>query len=159
MTGQKKTNAVRIMENLHIPFELLEYAIEDGHTSAANAALKIGVPEEQILKTLVVRGDKSGILMVCVPGGRELNLKTLATASGNKKIELVALREITPLTGYIRGGCSPVGTKKKYPVFIDESVLCCDYVIVNAGHQGLLFKLKPEDLIKASEASAINLTN
>lgn len=157
MAGQKKTNAVRIMENLQIPFELLEYGVEGGHTSAADAAAKTGVPKERTFKTLIARGDKTGVLMVCVPGGRELDLKALAAASGNKKTELVGLKEITPLTGYIRGGCSPLGTKKKYPVFIDESALLFDYITVNAGHQGLLFKLKPQDLVKAAGAAAANL--
>lgn len=152
MAVQKKTNAVRMLENMGIHFELLTYAVEHGHTSAADAAAKIGIAEERTFKTLAVRGDKTGVLMVCVPGGRELDLKALATISGNKKTEMVGINEITPLTGYIRGGCSPIGTKKKYPVFIDESALRFDYIVVNAGHQGLLFKIKPEDLIKAAEA-------
>lgn len=152
MAVQKKTNAVRMLENMGIPFELLTYAVEHGHTSAADAAAKTGIAEERTFKTLVARGDKTGVLLVCVPGGRELDLKALAAASGNKKTEMVGINEITPLTGYIRGGCSPVGTKKKYPVFIDESALRFDDIIVNAGHQGLLFKIKPQDLIKAAEA-------
>lgn len=159
MTIPKKTNAVRMMENLKIPFELLEYDVENGHTSALDAAVKTGVPEEQTFKTLVVRGDKNGVLMVCVPGGRELDLKALAAASGNKKVEMVGLKEITPLTGYVRGGCSPLGTRKKYPVYIDETVLLYDYITINAGYQGLLFKLSPGDLIKASAAATANIVH
>lgn len=157
MAVQKKTNAVRIMENLNIPFELLEYHVGGGQTSAEDAAAKTRVPEEQTFKTLVVRGDKTGILMACVPAGRGLDLKALAAASGNKKIEMVHVKEITPLTGYVKGGCSPVGTKKKYPVYIDGSALLFDYITINAGQQGLLFKLGAEDIIKAAEAKTASL--
>lgn len=159
MTVQKKTNAVRMLENMGIPFELLTYPVEHGHTSAADAAEKTGIAEERTFKTLVLRGDKTGVLMVCVPGGRELDLKALAAASGNKKTEMAGVNEITALTGYVRGGCSPIGTKKKYPVFIDESALRFDYITVNAGQQGLLFKIKPEDLIKATEAKTAEVSH
>lgn len=159
MAAKKKTNAVRILENLKISFELLEYDVENGETSAADAAAKTGVPEEQTFKTLVVRGDKTGVLMACVPGGRGLDLKALAAASGNKKIEMVNVREITQLTGYVKGGCSPVGAKKKYPVYIDEYALCFDFITVNAGQQGLLLKLKPADLLKATAATAAGITH
>lgn len=158
MAAKKKTNAVRIMENLKIPFALLEYSVENGETSAADAAAKTGVPEERTFKTLVARGDKTGVLMACVPGGRELDLKALAAASGDKKVEMVPIREITPLTGYVKGGCSPVGTKKKYPVYIDKSALSFDIITVNAGEQGLLFKITHEDLITAAAAVAAAIT-
>lgn len=158
MAAQKKTNAIRIMENLKIPFALLEYSVEGGETSAEDAAAKTGVPQEQTFKTLVARGDKTGVMLACLPGGRELDLKALAAASGNKKAEMVHVREITPLTGYVKGGCSPVGTKKKYPVYIDSSALDFDVITVNAGEQGLLFSLKPEDLIRAAGAVAALIT-
>ncbi len=157
MAQAKKTNAVRIMENENIAFELLEYEAVESDLSAENAALKTNVPEEQTFKTLCARGDKTGVMMVCVPAGRELDLKKLAGASGNKSAELVHLKEVLPLTGYIRGGCSPLGTKKKYPVFIDETALLFDYITVNAGLRGLLFKLCPQDLIKVTEASACDV--
>lgn len=159
MPAQKKTNAVRIMERLKIPFELLEYSVESGETSALDASAKTGVPKEQIFKTLIVRGDKTGVLAVCVPGGRKLDLKALAEASGNKKIEMVGVNEITPLTGYIKGGCSPVGTKKSYPVYIDSTALSFDRILVNAGLQGLVFKLSPSDLIKATGAAAAGIAH
>lgn len=152
MAAQKKTNAVRIMENLKIPFTLLEYSVEAGETSALDAAAKTGIPEKQTFKTLIVRGDSTGVLLVCVPGGRELDLKALAAASGNRRVEMVNVKEITPLTGYVKGGCSPIGTRKKHPVYIDISALSFDTITVNAGQQGLLFKLKPEDLIRAANA-------
>lgn len=108
----KKTNAVRIMEGYKVPFELIEYEIDEVELSAEDAAAKTHVPEEQTFKTLCVRGDKSGVIMVCVPGGRELDLKALAHISANKRTELVKLSEVTKLTGYVRGGCSPIGAKK-----------------------------------------------
>lgn len=152
MAAVKKTNAVRQLENKKIPFELLEYEIDEELLSAEDAAAKTGIPEERTFKTLCCRGDKTGVMMVCVPAGRELDFKALAAASGNKSAELVHLKEVQGLTGYVRGGCSPLGTKKKYPVVIDDSAMKFDFITVNAGHRGLLFKLAPTDLVKATEA-------
>ncbi len=152
MAAVKKTNAVRLLESKKIPFELLEYAINEDELSAEDAAAKTGVAEERTFKTLCCRGDKTGVMMVCVPAGRELDFKALAAASGDKSAELVHLKEVQGLTGYIRGGCSPLGTKKKYPVVIDDSAMEFDFITVNAGHRGLLFKLAPADLVKATEA-------
>ena len=157
MASAKKTNAVRIMEASKVPFELLEYEIDEEALSAEDAAAKTNVPEEQTFKTLCARGDKNGVMMVCVPAGRELDFKKLASASGSKSAELVHLKEVNGLTGYIRGGCSPIGTKKKYPVYIDETAILFDYITVNAGQRGLLFKLNPEDLIKVTEAQAADI--
>ena len=152
MAAVKKTNAVRQLESKKIPFELLEYEIDEELLSAEDAAAKTGIPEERTFKTLCCRGDKTGAMMVCVPAGRELDFKALAAASGNKSAELVHLKEVQGLTGYVRGGCSPLGTKKKYPVIIDDSAMTFDFITVNAGHRGLLFKLAPADLVKATEA-------
>lgn len=152
MAAVKKTNAVRQLESKKIPFELLEYEIDEELLSAEDAAAKTGIPEERTFKTLCCRGDKTGVMMVCVPAGRELDFKALAAASGNKSAELVYLKEVQGLTGYVRGGCSPLGTKKKYPVVIDDSAMKFDFITVNAGHRGLLFKLAPADLVKATEA-------
>lgn len=152
MASMKKTNAARLLESMKIPFELLEYEIDEEALSAEDAAAKTGIAEERTFKTLCCRGDKSGVMMVCVPAGRELDFKALAAASGNKSAELVHLKEVQGLTGYVRGGCSPLCTKKKYPVIIDDSALRFDFITVNAGHRGLLFKLSPEGLIKAAEA-------
>ena len=153
MAAVKKTNAVRQLESKKIPFELLEYEIDEELLSAEDAAAKTGIPEERTFKTLCCRGDKTGVMMVCVPAGRELDFKALAAASGNKSAELVHLKEVQGLTGYVvRGGCSPLGTKKKYPVIIDDSAMTFDFITVNAGHRGLLFKLAPADLVKATEA-------
>lgn len=152
MAAVKKTNAVRQLESKKIPFELLEYEIDEELLSAEDAAAKTGIAEERTFKTLCCRGDKTGVMMVCVPAGRELDFKALAAASGNKSAELVHLKEVQGLTGYVRGGCSPLGTKKKYPVIIDDSAMKFDFITVNAGHRGLLFKLAPADLVKATEA-------
>lgn len=152
MAAVKKTNAVRQLESKKIPFELLEYEIDEELLSAEDAAAKTGIPEERTFKTLCCRGDKTGVMMVCVPAGRELDFKALAAASGNKSAALVHLKEVQGLTGYVRGGCSPLGTKKKYPVIIDDSAMTFDFITVNAGHRGLLFKLAPADLVKATEA-------
>lgn len=152
MAAVKKTNAVRQLESKKIPFELLEYEIDEELLSAEDAAAKTGIAEERTFKTLCCRGDKTGVMMVCVPAGRELDFKALAAASGNKSAELVHLKEVQGLTGYVRGGCSPLGTKKKYPVVIDDSAMKFDFITVNAGHRGLLFKLAPADLVKATEA-------
>ena len=157
MASVKKTNAVRIMESAGVPFELLEYEIDEEELSGEDAAAKTNIPEEQTFKTLCARGDKTGVMMVCVPACRELDFKALAAASGNKSAELVRLKEVQPLTGYIRGGCSPLGTKKKYPVYIDETAMLYDFITVNAGQRGLLFKLSPDDLIKVTEATVADI--
>ena len=157
MASIKKTNAVRILENAKISFELIEYEIDESLLSAEDAALKTGIPEEQTFKTLCARGDRNGVMLVCLPAGKELDFKGLSSVSGNKSSELVPLKEVQPLTGYVRGGCSPLGTKKKYPVFIDESACWFDYITVNAGLRGLLFKLKPDDLITVTGAKTAKI--
>ena len=157
MASVKKTNAVRKLENAKISYELIEYEIYERLLSAEDAALKTGVPEEQTFKTLCARGDRNGVMLVCLPAGKELDFKGLSSVSGNKSSELVPLKEVQPLTGYVRGGCSPLGTKKKYPVFIDESACRFDYITVNAGLRGLLFKLKPDDLITVTGAKTAKI--
>ena len=148
----KKTNAARILDGLKIKYELREYEVDESDLGAKNVAEKVGMPIDQVFKTLVARGDKTGILMACIPGSGELNLKALAAASGNKKVEMVHLKEVQPLTGYIRGGVSPVGTKKPYPVYIDESCMNFGQISVSAGMRGLLMIIDPQDLVKAVSA-------
>jgi len=147
----KKSNASRILDRLEIPYEILEYEVDETDLSAENAAQKMGQPLKQVFKTLVIRGDKTGILVVCIPGGAELNLKTLASISGNKKVEMVHLKEIKSLTGYIRGGVSPLAMKKNYPVYIDESAFQFSFIIFSAGVRGLQLKVDPNDLSKAMQ--------
>jgi Cys-tRNA(Pro)/Cys-tRNA(Cys) deacylase len=148
----KKTNAARILDGLNILYELKEYTVDETDLSATSVALKVGMPPEQVFKTLVARGDKTGVIMACVPGDAELDLKELAAVSGNKKVEMVSLKEVQPLTGYIRGGVSPLGPKKRYPVFIDESVLLWPVVAISAGIRGCQILLEPNDLIRAVDA-------
>ncbi len=144
-----KTNAARILDGLKIKYELREYESNVEELSAVAVAAKIDMPVNQVFKTLVVRGDKSGVMQVCIPGDKELNLKYLAASSGNKKVEMVPLKDVQPLTGYIRGGVSPLGAKKKYPIYIDESALDWSSIAVSAGVRGCQLVLAPADLVAA----------
>jgi len=147
-----KTNAARILDQNKIAYELKEYVSDESDLSAVNVARKIGLPVEQVYKTLVARGDKTGIIVACIQGDQELNLKSLAALSKNKKVDLVPLKEIQPLTGYIRGGVSPLGLKKNYPVFIQVDILKLEKVAVSAGMRGLQLFLQPGDLIAVTGA-------
>ena len=149
-SSSKKTNAARILDEMKIEYDVLEYEIDEDDMSAEAAAKSLELPQEQVFKTLVVRGDKTGVIMACLPAGAELSLKALAHASGNKSAELVHVKELQPLTGYIRGGCSPLGTKKKYPVYIHSSAEVQAKIAVNAGSRGILLYMAPGDLIKAT---------
>jgi Cys-tRNA(Pro)/Cys-tRNA(Cys) deacylase len=150
--GVKKTNAVRILESRGIPFEVMAYYVDPADPGAEAVAARIGLPPKQVFKTLVVRGDKTGVHLACVPGDAELDLKALAAVLGDKKAEMVHLKEIQPLTGYIRGGVSPVGTKKDYPVIIDESALEFEKICVSAGMRGLQLFIAPKDLAGVTQA-------
>jgi len=154
----KKTNASRILDKLKIPYEILEYEVDEQDLSAENAAQKMGQPLKQVFKTLVIRGDRTGILVACIPGGAELNLKALASINGNKKIAMVHLKEVKSLTGYIRGGVSPLGMKKNYPTYIDESAFQFPFIIFSAGVRGLQLKANPHDLLKAIQVISGKLT-
>jgi len=154
----KKTNASRILDRLKIPYEILEYEVDEQDLGAENAAQKMGQPLKQVFKTLVIRGDKTGILVGCVPGGAELNMKVLASISGNKKVEMTHLKEIKSLTGYIRGGVSPLAIKKNYPTYIDESAFQFPFIIFSAGVRGLQLKVNPNDLLKAIQVIPGKLT-
>lgn len=144
-----KTNAARILDNLRIGYEIREYQVDESDLSAASVAAQFAMPLGQVFKTLVVKGDKTGIMLVCIPGGAELHLKALAAASGNKKVEMVPLKDVQPLTGYIRGGVSPIGTKKKYPIFLDESVANWPVISISAGARGYQLLIAPTDLMGA----------
>jgi len=147
-----KTNAARILDKGRIPYELKEYAVDESDLSAVTVAQKVGLGIEQVYKTLIARGDKTGIIVACIQGDHELNLKGLATISGNKKVEVVPLKEVQPLTGYIRGGVSPIGMKKNYPVYIDFGVTKQEKVSISAGLRGLQLFLNPKDLISVTKA-------
>ena len=151
-SGIAKTNAARLLDTLGIAYELHQVDVDPDHLSAADMARRLGVPEEQVFKTLVTRGDRSGVLMACIPAAAELDLKALAAASGNKHVEMVHLKEVQPLTGYIRGGCSPLAAKKAYPVFLDESAILQERIYVSAGQRGVQLLLAPDDLVSAAHA-------
>ncbi|MDW7729422.1 MAG: Cys-tRNA(Pro) deacylase [Bacillota bacterium] len=148
----KKTNAIRILESLNVPYKLREFSIDESDLSAENAALRLELPVDQVFKTLVVRGDRSGVVVVSIPGGRELDLKAFARVSGNKKVEMVSLKEVQPLTGYIRGAVSPLGLKNNYEYYLDENAFQFDSVIISAGTRGVQIEITPEDLKKAASA-------
>ena len=146
-----KTNAVRILEANNIPHTTITYEINETDLSGITVANKIGTEPERVFKTLVTRGDKNGINVFCIPVTEELDLKKAAIASGNKKVEMIKEKELLPLTGYTKGGCSPIGMKKKYPTYIDETVQLFEEITVSAGIRGMQVKLKPEDLLKIVE--------
>jgi Cys-tRNA(Pro)/Cys-tRNA(Cys) deacylase len=148
----KKTNALRILDQQKIQYETLEYSYDSENLDVAKIASDNGIPLETIYKTLVLFGDKSGTIMAVVAGDRQVSLKKIATASGNKKVEMAAIKDLQQLTGYIRGGCSPIGTKKAFPVYFDNSAQRLDKIYVNAGARGLLFSCSPEDLLKVCNA-------
>ncbi len=154
----KKTNAARILERLGINYSILEFDVDEDDLSAQDAARKLGLPPDQIFKTLVARGDKSGVIIACVPGGSELDLKALARVSGNKKVELVPLKEIRQLTGYIRGAVSPLGMKSGYCFYLDHSSFNHEVIIVSAGSRGMQISLSPHDLAGALNAETGLLT-
>jgi len=153
MGALKKTNAARLLDSLKISYRLLEFAVDESDLSAEKAASLLGRPLEQVFKTLVARGDKSGVLIATIPGNAELNLKALARLSGNKKVELVHLKEVQQLTGYIRGAVSPLGIKVNYPRYLDESAYSYPLIITSAGARGVQIELSPHDLARAINAT------
>lgn len=152
-----KTNAARILDRMKIKYELVEYMVDPENLAADHVAAELGEPIEQVFKTLVLRGDRNGIFVCVVAGNREVDLKKAAKVSGNKKAEMIAMKELLPLTGYIRGGCTSIGMKKQYPTFISEEALSFPFIYVSAGKRGLQLKLDPADLIKAAGASAADI--
>lgn len=153
-----KTNAARILENLGVAHELRSYEVDLEDLGAVSVAAKIGLPPEQVFKTLVARGDRHGVCLALVAGDDQLDLKALARATGDRRCELVALREVLPLTGYIRGGVTALACKKDYPVLIDESALRRPTISVSAGARGLLILLAPEDYARAVHGRFVPLT-
>ncbi len=153
-----KTNAVRIVEAHQIPFETFEYEVNEDDLSGASVARKINADEDSVFKTLVTRNDKNSILVFCIPVNQELNMKKAAAASESKKIEMIKQTELLPLTGYMRGGCSPIGMKKEYPVFIEETAQILGNIYISAGIRGMQIRISPLDLanlVKAKFADVI----
>jgi Cys-tRNA(Pro)/Cys-tRNA(Cys) deacylase len=151
MKPQTKTNAIRIIESMGIRYDVMTYDPGEEHVDAATVAQQIGVSPDIVFKTLVTHDEKNNIHVFCLPGNGELNLKKAAKSASVKRIELIALKDLFELTGYVRGGCSPVGMKKKYPVFIDETAMLYDEIYVNAGSRGLQMILAPADLCRACD--------
>ena len=152
-----KTNAVRILDSHNIHYTLHTYDVDENDLSGTSVASKIDADTDSVFKTLVASGDKNGTIVFCIPVSEELNLKKAALASENKKIELVKVKDLLNLTGYIRGGCSPIGMKKKFSVFVDEKVQLFDEIYVSAGVRGMQIKLSPADLITLIEARVCDL--
>ena len=144
-----KTNAVRQLDRLGIRYELREYEVDPNDLAAETVAEKIGLPPEQVFKTLVARGDRNGVCLAVIPGNSLLDLKALARASGNRQIDTVPLAEVQPLTGYIRGGVTALACKKEYPVWVDETAQLWDIISVSAGQRGLQVLLAPDDYLRA----------
>lgn len=147
----QKTNAVRILDKAGIPYILTPYEVDESDLSAVHAAETSGINIDQIFKTLILQGDKTGYLVCVIPGGASLDLKKAAKASGNKNCAMIAMKELLPLTGYMRGGCSPLAGKKRYPVFLDESAILMERIYVSAGLRGVQLLLAPDDLLTATQ--------
>ncbi len=158
MAKETKTNAMRMLDAAGIGYEVIRYEVEEEDLSGVHVAQVCGLPQEQVFKTLVLTGDKTGFLTACIPVAAELDLKTLALLSGNKKTEMIAVKELLPLTGYIRGGCSPIGMKKNFPTYIDETCVLFDRISVSAGVRGAQILLAPDDLIRFICAETGELT-
>ena len=147
-----KTNAARLLDKAKIAYELIPYEVDENDLSAIHVADSLGENIEQVFKTLVLHGDQNGLFVCVIPGEHEVDLKLAAKASGNKKCDLIPMKELLPLTGYIRGGCTPIGMKKPFPTYIHESCLNYPYIYISAGQRGLQLKLDPNDLIKEVHA-------
>lgn len=151
------TNVMRILKQAGIAFETAEYEVDESDLSGVHAAEMIGMDKDCVFKTLVTKGDKTGINVFVIPVAEELDLKKCAQHSGNKRVEMIHVKELLPLTGYIRGGCSPIGMKKKYPTFIDETATLFERVSVSAGQRGEQVILNPEELARLVEARFADL--
>lgn len=143
----EKTNAARLLDRAKVAYELIPYEVDENDLAATRVAESLGEPIERVYKTLVLRGDRNGHFVCVVQGDKEVDLKLAAKVSGNKSAALIPMKELLPTTGYIRGGCTPIGMKKRFPTFIDESVLEFDYIYISAGQRGLQLRLNPQDLI------------
>lgn len=148
-----KTNAARILDSLGIEYELRDYEVDPNDLSAETVAAKIGMPLEQVWKTLVARGDRNGVCLAVVPASAQLDLKALARLTGDRKVDTVPLKEVQPLTGYVRGGVTALGGKKSYPVFVDETIELFDRVAVSAGIRGTQILMAPADYLRATGAT------
>ncbi len=143
----EKTNAARLLDKAGITYELIPYEVDESNLAAEHVAEQLGQNIEQVFKTLVLRGDRNGLFVCVIPGNFEVDLKVAAKISGNKNCDLIPMKELLPNTGYIRGGCTPIGMKKPYPTFIHESALLYDHIYISAGLRGLQLRISPQDLL------------
>ena len=148
-----KTNAVRLLDTLNIPYELRDYQVDPEDLAAETVAAKLGLPPAQVFKTLLARGDRHGPCFAVIPGNAELDYKALAKLTGDRKVELVPLKEVQPLTGYIRGGVTVLGARKDYPVFADETIELWDVVSISAGVRGTQILIAPADYLRVTQAT------
>ncbi|WP_437720086.1 Cys-tRNA(Pro) deacylase [Sorangium sp. So ce861] len=148
-----KTNAARILDSLGIPYELRTYEVDPSDLTASTVARKIGLPPEQVWKTLVARGDRHGVCFAVVPGNAQLDLKAIARLTGDRKVDTVSLKEVQPLTGYVRGGVTALGAKKAYPVYADETIELFEVVSISAGVRGTQILVAPGDYLRATKAT------
>ncbi|BCN30698.1 Cys-tRNA(Pro) deacylase [Anaeromicropila herbilytica] len=153
-----KTNAMRLLDQAGINYKTVEYEVDENNVAGEHVADIVGIPYERCFKTLVAKGEKNGIMVFCIPVNAELDLKKAANIVKDKKIEMVHVKDLLNLTGYIRGGCSPIGMKKKYPTFIDETAILFDEISVSAGTRGCQLILNPEELIEYIEATECDIT-
>lgn len=153
MSGINKTNAARLLDKAKIKYELVPYEVDENDLAATHIATQLDEDIRQVFKTLVLKGDKTGYFVCVVPGDAEVDLKKAAKVSGNKKVDLIPMKELLPTTGYIRGGCSPVGMKKAFPTYFHSTCMDFDYIYVSAGVRGLQLKIAPADLVKYVRAS------
>ncbi|MDL2208572.1 Cys-tRNA(Pro) deacylase [Parabacteroides sp. OttesenSCG-928-O15] len=153
----QKTNAARLLDKANIRYELIPYEVDENDLSAVHVAAQLGEDVDQVFKTLVLHGDKSGYFVCIIPGAAELDLKKAAKVSGNKKCDLIPMKELLPLTGYIRGACSPIGMKKHFPTYIHETAMDYGHIYVSAGQRGLQIMIQPGDLIKEARATIAGL--
>lgn len=157
MAGIQKTNVARLLDKAKIPYVLVPYTVDENNLAADHVAEELGEDINQVFKTLILHGDRSGYFVCVVPGNTEVDLKKAAKAAGAKKAEMIPMKDLLPLTGYIRGGCSPIGMKKPFPTFFHTSALDFDVIYVSAGVRGLQLKINPQDLISYVRANVTDL--
>ena len=158
MSKNTKTNAARILDQKKIEYEIIPYIVDENDLSAKHIATQLGEEICRVFKTLVLKGDRTEYFVCVVPGDAEVDLKKVAKITGNKKCDLIPMKELLPLTGYIRGGCSPIGMQKAFPTYIHKTAIEYDYIYISAGVRGQQFKLKPTDLIQLVQARVDDLT-
>ena len=153
----EKTNAARLLDRARIAYDLVPYEVDENNLAATHVAEQLGEPIEQVFKTLVLKGDRNGFLVCVVPGNGEVDLKKAARASGNKSVAMIPMKELLPTTGYIRGGCTPIGMKKRFPTFLHTTVLDFEHIYISAGVRGLQLRIAPTDLVQYTEAEVTDL--